>query len=204
MEPLLSDLLRAETRQAHHALDHHPTLNSLVSARIDAQTYSASLASLYSSWAPLETAIEQGLEHFSSSIVGNGDGEGGESADWLSFCIDNYSPRRYALERDLKRLGASPDCSDRFRFRFSTLPELVGGLYVYFGAQMGGKFIAAHLTRNLPDAPREFFESTHSDLGKFWIAFKHQLDGFSESAEARTAVVHSANRVFEVFRIKLG
>ena len=203
MEPLLSDLLRAETRQAHHALDHHPALNSLVAAGIDTQTYRSSLESLYRSWAPLETAIEQGLEHFSSAV---GKGENGESVDLLCFCVDHYSPRRYALERDLQRLGASPDRSGRvrFRFRFSTLSELVGGLYVYFGAQMGGKFIAAHLARIIPNVPTEYFESTHSELGKFWLTFRHLLDGFSESAEVRKAAVQSANRVFEVFRIELG
>ena len=201
MEPLLSDLLRAETRQAHHALDHHPALNSLVAAGIDTQTYRSSLESLYRSWAPLETAIEQGLEHFSSAV---GSGENGESVDLLCFCADHYSPRRYALERDLQRLGAIPDRSGRVRFRFSTLSELVGGLYVYFGAQMGGKFIAAHLVRTIPNVPTEYFESTHSELGKFWLTFRHQLDSFSESAEVRTAVVQSANRVFEVFRIELG
>ncbi len=198
MEPLLSDLLRIETRQAHHALDHHPALNSLISVRVDGQTYRASLESLYRSWVSLETAIEQGLAHFSSP-VGNT-----AKPDWLGFCVTHYSPRRYALERDLERLGASPARSDLAGFRFSTLPELVGGLYVYFGAQMGGKFIAAHLSRNLPSAPTEFFESTHSDLGKFWIAFRHQLDGFSDSVEARSAAVYGANTAFEVFLRELG
>lgn len=203
MEPLLSDLLRSETRPAHHALDHHPALKSLVSARIDTQAYRASLESLYRSWAPLEIAIEQGLaehnpEHFPPAA------DNTEDADWLRFCVNSYFPRRYALERDLEKLGAIAAHGDLNRFRFSTLPELAGGLYVYFGAQMGGKFIAAHLARNIPDAPTGFFESTHSDLGTFWIAFKYQLDGFSESVEARSAAVHAANRVFEVFRAELG
>lgn len=34
MDSLLSDLLRIETRQAHHALDHHPALSSLISVRV--------------------------------------------------------------------------------------------------------------------------------------------------------------------------
>jgi heme oxygenase len=203
VEPPLSDLLRSETRQAHHALDHHPALKSLVSARIDAQAYRASLESLYRSWAPLEIAIEQSLAeqdpgHFASPA------DNAEDADWLRFCLNSYFPRRYALARDLKKLGASPAHSDLVRFRFSILPELAGGLYVCFGAQMGGKFIAAHLARNIPDAPTGFFESTHSDLGTFWIEFKHQLDSFCESDEARSASVHAANRVFDVFRSELG
>lgn len=195
----LSDLLRAETRHAHHALDHHPALSSLVSAQIDEQAYRASLESLYRAWVPLEIAVEQGLERFSPTAdrLHNSD-------SWLAFCLSNYQPRRYALARDLESSGIGPVSPDPSHYRYETVPGLVGGLYVYVGAQLGGRFIAASLSRHLPGAPTGFFDSTHSDLGNFWQAFRHHLDGFSDSQEDLRAVVDSANLTFDRFRQALG
>lgn len=195
----LSDLLRAETRHAHRSLDHHPALSSLVSPEIDEQTYGSSLERFYRSWVPLETAVEKGLEQF-SPLADHSD----NNADWFSFCIQNYHPRRYALARDLESLGVSPVTTWPVHFRFGTMPELVGGLYVYLGAQMGGKFIGASLARHLPGAPREFFDTTHSDLSTFWQAFRCHLDRFSDSPEDIRAVIDSANLTFASFRQGLG
>lgn len=199
-QQLLSDLLRSETRQVHHALDHHPALRTLVSPRIDTQEYQRSLEALYRSWVPLEIAIEQGFEQFPLQAVS------AEWADWLDFSLKNYFPRRYALKRDLESMGTTPD-GRHFPvcFRFATLPELMGGLYVCFGAQMGGQFIAARLlAANLPESPTEFFECTLTEPREFWQRFRHKVDGFSGSTDIRLAAVRSADSTFETFRPGLG
>ncbi|MFK7997520.1 MAG: biliverdin-producing heme oxygenase [Granulosicoccus sp.] len=73
----------------------------------------------------------------------------------------------------------------------------IGMLYVLHGASIGGKFIAKHVTTNLPEMPCHFFgRGIKADL---WQNLVEALDSYKGSEEAFECILHSATKTFHCF-----
>ncbi|MCX8016629.1 MAG: biliverdin-producing heme oxygenase [Rhodocyclaceae bacterium] len=126
-------LLRAATREAHHALDHHPLLAPLVRPGLNLADYGRALASLH---AP-QAALERLLAGFAPAA--------------------DFPPRLAALEADLAALGLAPQPLRATPPEAADEAARIGLLYVLEGSNLGAAVIARQLARHLPDAPRAFF-----------------------------------------------
>ncbi len=130
----LAAALRAATRAAHRALDHHPLLAPLVRAPLLADDYARALAALHGPHAVLETRL--------SSFAPQ----------------EDFPPRLPDLEADLAALEVAP-----FSLRAASPPAdsvaaRIGLLYVIEGSNLGAAVIARQLATSLPpEAPRAFF-----------------------------------------------
>lgn len=137
---------RAATRQAHHALDHHPLLAPLVRPGLSLTEYAQALAALY---AP-QAALESMLAGFAPA--------------------EDFPPRLPRLEADLAALGLAPEPLRAPPPRAEDASARLGCLYVLEGSNLGAAFIAKALAKHLPDAPRHFFAGGADPLRweRFW------------------------------------
>ncbi|MDI9245630.1 biliverdin-producing heme oxygenase [Marinobacter sp. CHS3-4] len=190
----LSERLKKETRSAHQALDQHPMLRSLVARSSTIDQYRLGLQAMYRAWKPLESAVENSLKDISRFQPTP------EQTSFLAFCDANFKPRRHALVDDLRVLGVTSLPSDRAGFGFVDVPQLLGGLYVFFGAQLGSRVIAASVTENVPGAPTGFFTATHQNVTDFWKQFRIQLDDLPLDQTEIPSLFQSATMAFEEFR----
>lgn len=130
----LAARLRAATRAAHRALDHHPLLAPLVRAGLTPEAYGRALAALH---AP-QAALERLLAGFAPPA--------------------DFPPRLPALEADLAALGLAPFPLAVPPPDLRDAAEKVGAMYVLEGATLGAAVIARELSATLPaDTPRSFF-----------------------------------------------
>lgn len=138
--------LREATKGLHRCLDHHPLLATLVRPTVTLDAYGKALTAMRGPQAWME--------------------------EWVAQAADNvdeiYAPRLDALDRDLSDLGRLPGVfvCDRMD---TSLPALVGVLYVLEGSRRGGTFIGKMILEHLPGAPCRFLcadeteaESWHS------------------------------------------
>jgi len=175
-ESPLHALLRAATKQPHHALDHHPLLVPLMRAAPQLADYAAALAALHG----IHVLAEAAIMAFLAPRPG----------------LFDYTPRRRlsALQADLAQLGKAPPVASAM-----TLPTpgnvgaLVGMLYTLEGSTLGGRFIYRHLHKCLGDAvPLSFFAGYGDASAQRWEEFWQFADAQCPPAEfpdaARSAV----------------
>lgn len=148
--PLLALRLRQATKAAHHALDHHPLLATLLEPSLTRAAYGDSLASLHGLYAAAEAALAPGAE--------------------AAF---PHVPRLPALEADLAALCRSP-----LPFRASiAVPDSpatrIGMLYVLEGSALGGQVLMRQIQKTLgTDCPLVFFAGTGEAAGKMrWASY---------------------------------
>jgi heme oxygenase len=110
------------------------------------------------------------------------------------------------LESDLAALGLTeaeiaglPRAGDEARPK--TFAEVLGGMYVFEGATLGGQYIARNVEKNLGMSEGRgysFFRSYGDDVGRMWKAFKETVDEMAPAA-MHDEIVAAANRTFEAF-----
>ncbi|KYG64907.1 hypothetical protein AZI86_11960 [Bdellovibrio bacteriovorus] len=109
--------------------------------------------------------------------------------------------RTPSLQKDLsyfhddKTLAALPRCADLPRY--SSWPELYGGLYVIEGSSLGGQVITAHLHKmGFPQEICHFFNGYGAMTGKMWQGFLKELQAHVLSNEERALAVKAAQDTF--------
>lgn len=137
--PPLARRLRDATRDAHHALDHHPALQCLLDAALTREAYAASLLALYPAHAALENRVCREIARLG-----------------LHLRVPRRLPR---LADDLGSLGLPAEAIDSDTAQLPASPaSLAGELYVLEGSRLGGRVIADRLRRSLgPGVPHAFF-----------------------------------------------
>ncbi|WP_288582855.1 biliverdin-producing heme oxygenase [uncultured Methylobacterium sp.] len=177
--------LRAETREAHEAIERDLAWETRVSTR---EGYRGLLARFWGFHAAWEPALAEVL------------------ADDAFF-----GPRRRLdrLTADLHHLGLD-DAAIRALPRPAAVPprdraEAFGSLYVLEGSTLGGQVIARHVTQQLgltgEDGCR-YYRGHGRDTGAMWKAFRLRLaeEAGTNGAEA---IVASATRTFDTMRLWL-
>lgn len=182
--------LREETRAQHEALES--ALDIFHRCR-SLEEYRALLARFYGFYAPVEAAL-------------------GGREEWPQFGFD-YEKRRKTplLRKDLSALGLSAPCLDGLPLcEGADLPpltdfaEVLGGLYVFEGATLGGQIIARHLSGRFGlDAENgsAFFRSYGGAVGTMWRSCGALLVRYAaERGEAEeAAMIRSARDTFAAF-----
>ena len=136
----LAQTLRNATREAHHALDHHPLLAPLVRRDLNEKAYANALAAL--------SAPHQWVEQMLGGFAPNPP----FTPRWPRLCMDLQWLGRPSLP-----LGATPP-------PLVSPAEKLGALYVLEGSRLGAAAIARVIARNLPDkVPTHFFSPASAD-----------------------------------------
>ena len=177
----LSALLKAQTHDAHKALENTQSMRNLMSPALVLTEYVGILEKWLHCWSPLETALNRCT---------------------LTTSQRHLLPeqRLDRLRHDLKILGGSIDTPTSLQ----TLPSThnsgwLGVAYVMQGAQMGGAVISAHLlkTLNLGDEAATFFSPvSEAPVAKNWRSWCQQLDAIEVTNEEATAAVLAAKQTF--------
>lgn len=172
------DHIRAETRVAHRAIDHHPLLAPLVRDGLTARVYGDALAALY---APLQ-ALEAWVAPLATLDRG-----------WV-----RYQSRLSLLATDLAELERTPNLMEIEQVPVFDNPERFGLLYVLEGSRLGGAMIGRQLAKNMPSGLPLYFFADHQSAEhwqSFWVALSVQQ--FSEEELER--VVAGAHAGFSVY-----
>ncbi|MEH3144457.1 MAG: biliverdin-producing heme oxygenase [Methylobacterium frigidaeris] len=176
--------LRAETRDAHEAIERDLAWESRVATRTG---YRSLLERFFGFHAVFEPAVAAAL------------------ADDALF-----EPRR-KLERlsdDLRFHGLAPAAiaalpRPRRCWLPATRPEALGALYVTEGSTLGGQLIARHVERRLglDGAGSRYHRSYGKAVGAMWTEFRRHLDGaVAADPDCAGAIVAGANRTFSDLR----
>jgi heme oxygenase len=177
------DHIRAETRAAHRAIDHHPLLAPLVRDGLTARIYGDALAALY---APLQV-LEEWVVPLATLERG-----------WVS-----YQSRLSLLAADLAVLERTPIPMRIEQVPVIGIPERFGLLYVLEGSRLGGAMIGrqlakSQLAKNMYSGVPQHFFADHQSVEhwqSFWVALTAQQ--FSEAELER--VVAGAHAGFSVY-----
>lgn len=109
------------------------------------------------------------------------------------------------LEADLKELNISLEKSNFLQERvpeYSTLPAIIGGLYVVEGSMLGGQFICRKLRENkhLKDISRfHFYNGYGPETGKRWATFRQLALQIVNTPAAIEACILAAKSTFNFF-----
>ncbi|MDP1525307.1 MAG: biliverdin-producing heme oxygenase [Rhodocyclaceae bacterium] len=171
----LHQALRQATREAHHALDHHPVLAPLAQPTLTRADYGRALQGLHALHAYAEPAILGFLARHN-----------------LAF---DYQPRckLAALEQDLDALGLAPP-DEAMRLDAVERPgQLIGLLYTVEGSTLGGHFLVRRIRQSHgDDLPTRFLggygDQTESRWSEFWC-FANVYCPEAEMASAQTYAV---------------
>lgn len=173
----VAEQLRAATRAAHRALDHHPLLVPLTRSPLSAGDYINALAVLHGP----QQAIESSLLGFASPV--------------------DFPPRLSDLQSDLDALGASPFQLMTELPKFESDTRRIGAMYVIEGSNLGGIVIARLLDQSLPaEMPRRFFANSGGKRRweKFW-----QFAGPHCHAGNLTMIADAACETFNLYKVHL-
>lgn len=110
-------------------------------------------------------------------------------------------PRFPALEQDAKLLGLSEPCYPVLLPTLSSKPQLLGGLYVFLGSNLGGRIIYQCLIDNphLSDlSDFHFYRTAGAQPAAGWPRFCRLLDSYVREEELAEAV-SGARAVFCLF-----
>jgi heme oxygenase len=183
--PLL-ERLRRETSSLHGALE-----NSLDLLRpgMTLAAYRTLLEGFYGFYAPWET-----------KVAGEIDG-----------VLPRFSEERRKtplLERDLQFLQSEFDVIPRCLALpdTSSLPGVLGTLYVLEGSTLGGQVLTRHFLKQFGVSPAQgcsFFSSYGEAVGQRWRAFCERLAAYS-APETDSSIVHSAAETFRLLGGWLG
>lgn len=151
----LLDRLRAETRESHEALHHHPLLAPLSRPDVTREQYRDALTAFDIFY----RAIEAGRSVASPDGVPDA-----PVLDWLAH--------------DLAAVGAAPLSLDFVAPVIDTEAKLWGYLYVKQGSMLGGALMSKNLNRTMglkPGADQRFFAGYGPETGARWKNFIENL-----------------------------
>ena len=172
-----AEQLRAATRAAHRALDHHPLLAPLTRSPLKAGDYINALAALHGP----QQAVECLLHGFAPQA--------------------DFPPRLADLHSDLAALGAGSFQLMAELPKFDSDAQRIGAMYVIEGSNLGGIVIARLLDESLPaEIPRSFFANSGGKRRweKFW-----QFAGAHCSDANFTVVADAACETFNLYKVHL-
>ncbi|MEX1198840.1 MAG: biliverdin-producing heme oxygenase [Pseudohongiellaceae bacterium] len=177
-------LLRKETRQDHHDLDHHPVLQRLLEPGLDRDGYAGVLQAMYRPQHFMEASIKAGYQHL---------GLDGQALP---------ASRTGDLERDLAALGyVAPDTDGDVLLSAESKSVLMGQRYVLEGARKGSVFIAGKLCETLgPGVPMRYFQA--ADPEPNWQQFVRQLATLLPALDPQAAV-RGARSMFHAYHRRL-
>jgi len=173
--------LRYETADQHAAMESQLPL---LDPAMPMSRYRNLLAKFYGYYSPLEDRLRATKLWTDSGY------------DWVARV---KSP---SLEADLLVLGEFPSLLPRCENLpvLTTLPQVLGCLYVMEGATLGGQIITKHLQANLGltrDSGAEFFSGYGDQTRQRWQEFGILLTDTAELLDQNDAIVDSANATFK-------
>lgn len=180
-------LLRQATSEAHVAIERAVPL---LDPRLDRPAYARYLARLRAFFAPLERALAR---HADALADAGFDGA--------------FGTRTRALDADVRAVGAggalagaAPDAPEGELPDLPTAAHAVGCLYVLEGSRLGGRVLAAHLTRHLgldPAAEATFLAPDPEGTTARWATFRERLEAYGRAhGDDGPSVVDGALRTF--------
>jgi len=174
--------LREQTRPQHEALEQIPESKILTSESLDDSSYARYLSRLY----PIVKAFEEDIFPIISKEIADLDDRRKEPV----------------LRRDLSEMGVDADALPAFSFDLesSTLPELMGMMYVMEGSTLGGKFIAGNVRKALDRGPENgagYFSVYGDSLGTKWKKFLDIFVNFVVTSNGETAAIKGARSMFD-------
>jgi heme oxygenase len=183
---LIAELRRA-TATLHSAVEALPGMGVLTSPTVTRADYLAYLRGMARACGALEPPLLAVLDR--------------ELAD-LQDLRPAYRPRLPALVADCLAEGVEPPAPAASQLVLPGLSEAMGGLYVLEGATLGGRVIARHLRRHLPDGlGTAAFLDFHGDAGPAaWRSFTAALERLEERGLiTRVPVIAGARTMFQEF-----
>lgn len=185
----LTVLLRRRTLALHRAVKALPLPRRVMSARVTQADYASYLAAIHRVYALMESAL---FDHVPPHLL----------------AALGVRPKLSALEADLADLGTAPlrplgRVAAALRLPPpSDLPGSVGALYVLERAALGGRIVARHLRRHLPNGgagiPFRFLEFHGAEVEGAWRRFVVALDALKARPDFPVArLVEGAQVAFE-------
>lgn len=177
------EALRAATKGAHRALDHHPVLHRLLSPGLTIEGYGDALNALYLPHAALERQVHD--------------------SPWSTSSEVPLAPRRRLLAADMASLGrGTPPLPVRARSPDESEAAWLGQVYVLEGSRLGSAVIARQVRTSLGlQVPLRFFEAGISAAQ--WQALCALMDQGLPGPQALARAVASARAAFEAYRLGL-
>jgi heme oxygenase len=185
MKAIILQQLKLATREQHTLLERQiPLLDSQLSRK----AYQHLLRRFYSYYAPLEMQLLTSL--------------------WWDEIDFDYTPRYKTphLARDLIALGDTPASLAQLPFcqhlpDVTSLPSLLGCLYVIEGATLGGQVITQHLQANLgltAESGSSFFYGYGAQTSAYWRAVCALLTRAADREDCDSNVlIATANQTFQ-------
>ena len=154
---MLTDLLKAETREHHRSLE---ISNPLPNSKAE---YLRQLVAFFGFVAPWEERLATVLPETDPIRLGR------DKTGWLEADLEFFGYDA-ARRRQLPRATTLPSTSSR--------AAILGAAYVLEGSTLGGQIIARHLTATLQltgTDGRRFFSSYGERVGSQWQEFRAEL-----------------------------
>jgi heme oxygenase len=190
----MMEQLRSATHALHEQLDGRMSSHIFVDS-FGCEEYRRLLEKFYGFYQPLEQQFD--------AVARN--------EAWNEVGLDMSERKRTAqLEADLLSLGATEEEIKRlplyqgFERILSTVPQMLGALYVAEGSTLGGQFIAHRLEKTLGINSQNgsaFFRSYGPHAVKsMWRLFCERVNSYAEHhPEARGEILDTANAMFREF-----
>lgn len=192
--PLIADLLKQATAEAHHQAERHPVQQVFVSGTIERER----LAALFHRMHLLLNAVETRLESAAASDPA------------VAAIREHALPHRDRLAADLAGLDptgafrADSPAVDAFVDRLGgetwSAAAIAGAFYVLEGSMNGNRFIRMGLEKRRPDlAPHLSYLDPYGDEQRpRWQATRRALDGVARDDAALDAMLEAARATFDV------
>ena len=180
---MLAQLLKSETRAAHHVLDHHPLLMQLFKPDLSVDTYALILSSMRDVQVYCENTLAVAAKNISHHQY-----------------LDSQS-RIPLLNDDLRRLPYLPTIFQSIvdPITVNNMGAFIGMAYVIEGSALGGQHIARYLQKTNPQLPIQFFSSAGFDCKQRWELFLDFARSSCPQDQYENAVT-SAVKTFEIYR----
>jgi len=173
-----SECLKQSTNAAHRSLDAHPILRSLVRPTLNEREYTLALVAL-EHW--IKKHLPLFLNHSNEALK------------------QRVSERYSWLIQDLKSLNAL-DCiieSEPFETHHNSLSEVLGAIYVFEGASLGGRVLAPLIERSLNRHDvTHFYNGYRDNTFALWKATQYELDSQLIEPQQIETAVESAKKLF--------
>ena len=187
---MLAQLLKTETRAAHHALDHHPLLSQLFSPELSSETYALILSSMRGVQMQCETVLANFAERLPQHFSYDG---------YL-----NFASRIPLIDKDLSSVKNIPQTLPAISnpISLNSIGSYIGMAYVIEGSALGGQHIARYLQKVKPLLPVSFFSSEGFDCKERWNSFWEFANAHCPENEYDIAVA-TAIQTFDIYRLQM-
>lgn len=182
-------VLRGATTPRHERLHQHPLLQPLLSGRLSLRQYVGILEAYYGIYQPLEEHVREAVGLLDDNLHSGRLGHVERLAHDLTYF--GYTPLALA---HLHRCAHLP--------QLSSVPALLGCLYVIEGSMLGGRVIARQVKQTLGLTDQggcRFFSSYGTKTDAYWTLLCAELQAHCLGGKARDTAVCTANALFAAF-----